>query len=97
MQVGVDVKCMQTKFGGRSLFDFGDFAHFCLRLNLAKISLSDHRRETSDSYRIHLHVLLFLHSSLSLLLPYSAKFLRAVNFTDFTASLQKIKNYFREN
>ena len=36
MQVGVDVKCMHTNFGGRSLFDFGDFAHFCLHLNLAK-------------------------------------------------------------
>ena len=27
MQVEVDVKCMQTNFGGRGLSGFGDFAH----------------------------------------------------------------------
>ena len=26
MQVGVDVKCMQTEFGGRGFFGFGDIA-----------------------------------------------------------------------
>ena len=30
MQVGVDVACMCTKFGGRDLICFGDIAHFCL-------------------------------------------------------------------
>ena len=30
MQVEVDVKCMQTDFGGRDLSGFGDFTHFCL-------------------------------------------------------------------
>ena len=30
MQVEVDMKCMQTNFGGRGLFGFGDFAHFLL-------------------------------------------------------------------
>ena len=30
MQVGVDVKCMQTNFGGRGYFGFGDLAPFCL-------------------------------------------------------------------
>ena len=24
MQIGIDVECMHTKFGGRSLFGFGD-------------------------------------------------------------------------
>ena len=28
MQVEVDVKCMQTNFGGCGLSGFGDFAHF---------------------------------------------------------------------
>ena len=28
MQVGVDVKCMHTKFSGRSFFGFGDIATF---------------------------------------------------------------------
>ena len=27
MQVEVNVKCMQTNFGGRGLSDFGDIAH----------------------------------------------------------------------
>ena len=30
MQVEVDVKCMETKFGGRDFFGFGDIAPFCL-------------------------------------------------------------------
>ena len=28
MQVGIDVKCMQTNFGGHGLFGFGDIATF---------------------------------------------------------------------
>ena len=30
MQVEVDLKRMQTNFGGRDLFGFGDFTHFSL-------------------------------------------------------------------
>ena len=39
MQVEVDVKHMQTNFGGRGLFDFGVMAPFCLPSKTAKISL----------------------------------------------------------
>ena len=28
MQVGIDVKCMHTIFGGRGFFSFGDIATF---------------------------------------------------------------------
>ena len=38
MQVGIDVKCMHTDFGGRGLFGFGDTA----TLKNGQISLSDH-------------------------------------------------------
>ena len=38
MQVGIDVKCMHTNFGGRGLFGFGDIAIF----KNCQISLSDH-------------------------------------------------------
>ena len=38
MQVGIDVTCMQTNFGGRGLFVFGDIATF----KNGQISLSDH-------------------------------------------------------
>ena len=38
MQVGVDVKCMPTNFGGCSLSSFGDIA----TLKNRQISLSDH-------------------------------------------------------
>ena len=38
MQVGVDVKCMHTNFGGR---DFSDFGHIATFKN-GQISLSDH-------------------------------------------------------
>ena len=38
MQVEVDVKHMQTIFGGCGRFGFGDFAPFCLPSNLAKFS-----------------------------------------------------------
>ena len=38
MQVGIDVKCMYTHFGGRGLFDFGDTT----TLKNGQISLSDH-------------------------------------------------------
>ena len=38
MLVGIDVKCMQTNFGGCSLSGFGDIATF----KNGQISLSDH-------------------------------------------------------
>ena len=38
MQVGIDVKCMCTNFGGRGLLTFGDIATF----KNSKISPSDH-------------------------------------------------------
>ena len=38
MQIGVDVKCMHTNFGGRDLFGFGDTA----TLKNGQISLSTH-------------------------------------------------------
>ena len=38
MQVGIDVKCMHTNFGGCDYFGFGDIATF----KNGQISLSDH-------------------------------------------------------
>ena len=38
MQVGIDVKCMHTNFGGRGLFGFGDIVTF----KNGQISLSGH-------------------------------------------------------
>ena len=38
MQVGIDVTCMYTNFGGRDLSGFGDIA----TLKNGQISLSDH-------------------------------------------------------
>ena len=38
MQVGIDVKCMHTNFGGCGFFGFGDIATF----KNGQISLSDH-------------------------------------------------------
>ena len=38
MQVGIDIKCMHTNFGGRGYFGFGDTA----TLKNGQISLSDH-------------------------------------------------------
>ena len=38
MQIGIDVTCMQTNFGGRGLFSFGDIATF----KNSQISLSTH-------------------------------------------------------
>ena len=38
MQVGIDVKCMHTNFGGRGLSSFGDIATF----KNSQISLFDH-------------------------------------------------------
>ena len=38
MQVGIDVKCMYTNFGGRGLSSFGDTT----TLKNGQISLSDH-------------------------------------------------------
>ena len=37
--VEVDVKCMQTKFGGHGLLGCRDFAHFLFAFKTAKISL----------------------------------------------------------
>ena len=39
MQVEVDVKCMQTNFGGQGLSNFRVFAHFSFVFKMAKISL----------------------------------------------------------
>ena len=39
MHVEVDVKSMETKFGGRGFSDFGDFIPLSLVLKTAKISL----------------------------------------------------------
>ena len=39
MQVEVDVKCMETNFGGHGVFGFGDFAPFSNTFEMAKISL----------------------------------------------------------
>ena len=38
MQVGIDVKCMHTNFGGCGLFNFGDISTF----KNGQLSLSDH-------------------------------------------------------
>ena len=38
MQVGIDVICMHTNFGGHSLYGFGDIANF----KNGQFSLSDH-------------------------------------------------------
>ena len=38
MQVGIDIMCMHTSFGGRGLLDFGDK----LALKISQFSLSDH-------------------------------------------------------
>ena len=38
MQVGIDIKCIHTNFGGHDLFSFGDIATF----KNGQISLSDH-------------------------------------------------------
>ena len=39
IQVGIDVKCMHTKFGGRGFFGFGDIA---ATFKNSQISLLDH-------------------------------------------------------
>ena len=39
MQVEVDVKCMETNFGGHDISGFGDFAPFSNTFKTAKISL----------------------------------------------------------
>ena len=41
MQVGIDVKCLHTNFGGCDLYGFGDTATF----KNGQISLSDHGQE----------------------------------------------------
>ena len=42
MQVEVDVKFMETNFGGHDISGFGDFAPFCVTFKNDQISLSDH-------------------------------------------------------
>ena len=39
MQVEVDVKCMETNFGGHGISSFGDFFPFSSTFKTAKISL----------------------------------------------------------
>ena len=39
MQVEVDVKCMETKFGGHGFFGFGYLALFSFAFETAKISI----------------------------------------------------------
>ena len=39
MQVEVDVKCMETNFGGHGISGFGDFGSFSNTFKTAKISL----------------------------------------------------------
>ena len=39
MQIGIDVTCMRTNFGGRGFFGFGVMASFCLPSKTAKFSL----------------------------------------------------------
>ena len=39
MQLGIDVTCMHTNFGGHGLYGFGVMASFCLPSKTAKISL----------------------------------------------------------
>ena len=41
MQVGIDVTCMHTNFGGCGFFDFGDIATF----KNGQISLSEHGQQ----------------------------------------------------
>ena len=42
MQVEVDVKCMETNFGGRDLSHFGVMVPFCLPSKNAQNFPSDH-------------------------------------------------------
>ena len=39
VQVEIDVKCIQTNFGGRGFFGFGDFGSLLFVFKTAKISL----------------------------------------------------------
>ena len=48
MQVGIDVKCMHTNFGGCTFSGFGDIATF----KNGQISLSDHGHQKIQSFRI---------------------------------------------
>ena len=42
MHIEVDMKCMETNFGGRGCSGFGDIAWFFFCLQNGQISLSDH-------------------------------------------------------
>ena len=48
MQIGIDVKCMHTNFGGRGLSGFGDIATF----KNNQISLLDHGRQKIELFGI---------------------------------------------
>ena len=39
MQVGIDVKCMHTNFGGRGIFSFGDIATYIFVYSLLNVIL----------------------------------------------------------
>ena len=43
MQVGVDVTCMYTNFGGRGLSSFGDTATFVFPYHVCIVGLMDHK------------------------------------------------------
>ena len=47
MQVEVDVKCMETKFGGRGFSGFGDCGSFCLPSNVYEVVCFFNDRERS--------------------------------------------------
>ena len=39
MQVKIDMKCMQTNFGGCGYYGFGDFVFLLFAIEMAKFSL----------------------------------------------------------
>ena len=45
MQIGIDVTCMHSNFGGWDLSGFRDFAPFCLPSNLAKFPFRTREKE----------------------------------------------------
>ena len=49
MQVEIDMKHMQTKFGGHGISGFGDFAYFSFTFKMAKISLRVHGGQKIES------------------------------------------------
>ena len=53
MQVEVDVKCMETNFGGHDITGFGDFAPFSNTFKTAKISLWTMGQKMELPQKIH--------------------------------------------